>query len=201
MQRHPVHHVQEVYAVVLGVALVLAVEQVIDLHQSGSPFQLRLIAPFLAFVSLAFSIYHWGVTYLDRRYAGDADEPRPSTIFVDLVIGTTELLLLIGLAILISRPRVFAVGVVTLLAFEVVAGLALRGMGNYQRLGPFPDQYLKLNLATLALLGGTLLILALTLEDIGEILVGVLVLVVSLTRTAIFYAKGSATLFGTAEPR
>jgi hypothetical protein len=190
-----------VYAVVLGVALVLAVEQVIDLRDGGSPFRGRLILPFLAFVSLAFSIYHWGVTYLDRRYVERTGGLSRSGVFVDLLIGTSELLAVIGLSILISRPVVFAVGVSALLGFEVLAGLVLRTARNYERLGPFPNTYLWLNLISVALLVAVLLILGLTLEVVGDLAAGLAVLVVAVGRTAAFYASGFDVLFADDNPR
>ena len=196
MDRNPVRHLQEVYAVVLGVALVLAVEQIIRVESDGSPFRGRLVLPFLAFVSLAFSIYHWGVTYLDRRYPdqGGGSLSRPG-VFVDLLIGTSELLALIALSILISRPPVFAVGVLVVLAFEVGAGLALAAIGNYRGLGAFPRAYLWVNLGTAVVLGVALLILQAVSEDPTDFVAGLIVFGTSVARTATFYAVGFATLF------
>lgn len=184
------------YAVILGVALVLAVEQVIDIGAEGSPFCGRLFLPFFAFVSLAFSIYHWGVTYLDRRYADQAAATRSrSSVFVDLLVGTSELLALIGLSIFISRPVTFAFGVVILLVFEVVAGLVLNAAGNYRQLGPFPRTYLGINLVTVALLGVALLSLEVTTEQVGDVPAGLVVFVASIARTAVFYGLGFGVLF------
>ncbi len=196
MDRHPARHLQEVYAVVLGVALVLSVEQVIHLGEEGSPFRGRLVLPFLAFVSLAFSIYHWGVTYLDRRYAeGRGATGSRAGVFVDLLVGTTELLALIGLSILISRPSTFAVGVVIVLAFEVIAGLVLGAAGNYRRLGAFPRTYLWINLASVAVLGLAMLILEMAAEGAGEVAAGLVVFIAAVARTAVFYGLGFSVLF------
>ncbi len=196
MDRHPARHLQEVYAVVLGVALVLSVEQVIHVGEEGSPFRGQLVLPFLAFVSLAFSIYHWGVTYLDRRYADRrATSDSRSGVFVDLLVGTTELLTLIGLSILISRPSTFAVGVVIVLAFEVVAGLVLGATGNYRRLGAFPRTYLWLNLASVAVLGLALVVLEMASEGTGGFATGLVVFIAAVARTAVFYGLGFSVLF------
>jgi hypothetical protein len=196
MNGNPARHLQEVYAVVLGVALVLAVEQVIDTGGDGSPFRGQLVLPFLAFVSLAFSVYHWGVTYLDRRYAdGRATTGSRWGVFVDLLVGTFELLTLIGLSILISRPLTFAVGVVIVLTFEVVAGVVLGAVRNYQSLGAFPRTYLWLNLATVALLVLALLILEVTSEGAGELAAGLVVFIAAVARTAVFYGLGFGVLF------
>jgi hypothetical protein len=176
VNRNPARHLQEVYAVVLGVTLVLAVEQVIETGGDGSPFRGELVLPFLAFVSLAFSIYHWGV-------------------FVDLLVGTFELLTLIGLSILISRPSTFAVGVVIVLAFEVVAGLVLGAVGNYASLDAFPRTYLWLNLFTMALLGLALLTLEIMSPATGEVGAGPVVFIAAVARTAFFYGLGFRVLF------
>ncbi len=180
----------------LGIALVLAVEQLIDIGAAGSPFRGRLFLPFLAFVSLAFSLYHWGVTYLDRRYADESASARSRLgVFVDLLVGTSELLALIGLSILISRPLTFAVGVVILLAFEVIAGLVLGAARNYQGLGRFPRTYLWLNLVAAALLGLALLILEVASQGIGEVAAGLVVFIAAVARTAVFYSLGFGVLF------
>ena len=194
MDRHPARHVQEVYAVVLGVALVLAVEQVV--HVDVTPIRYRLVLPFLAFVSLSFSIYHWGVTYLDRRYVNRRG-PRlsPFGVGVDLLIGMAELLLLIGVSILISRPLMFAVGALALLAFEVIAGLALLAAGNYRALGRFPFTYFWINLASTVVLAFALLVLHVVLQDTGDVPAGMAVFAVAVARTAAFYATGYNVLF------
>lgn len=181
-------------------ALVLSVEQVIHVAEEGSPFRDELILPFLAFVSLAFSIYHWGVTYLDRRYAAQGDTALSrSGVFVDLLVGVTELLALIGLSILISRPSTFAVGVVILLAFEVIAGLVLGAAGNYQGLDAFPRTYLWLNIASAALLGLALLTLELMSPATREVGAGPVTFIAAVARTAFFYGLGFNVLFAREE--
>ena len=195
MDRHPARHLQEVYAVVLGVALVLAVEQVV--HVDVTPIRYRLVLPFLAFVSLAFSIYLWGVTYLDRRYANRRGARlSPFGVGVDLLVGMAELLLLIGLSILIARPLMFAVGALALLGFEVIAGLALLAARNYARLGRFPFTYLWINLASAVVLAFALLVLHASLQDIGDVPAGLAVFTVAVARTAAFYATGYNLFFG-----
>ncbi len=196
MERHPARHLQEVYAVVLGIALVLAVEQVIHVGGEGSPFRGQLVLPFLAFVSLAFSIYHCGVTYLDRRYADRTAGTRSrSGVFVDLLVGTSELLALIGLSILISQPPTFAVGVVIVLGFEVIAGLVLGAARNYETVGAFSRTYLWLNLASVALLGLALLTLRVISPATFEVAAGPVAFVAAVARTAVFYSLGFSMLF------
>ena len=202
MDRHPARHLQEVYAVVLGVVLVLSVEQVIHVGEEGSPFRGQLVLPFLAFVSLAFSVYHWGVTYLDRRYTDRMATTRSrGGVFVDLLVGTSELLALIGLSILISRPSAFAIGVVIVLAFEVVAGLVLGLVRNYQGLGAFPRTYLWLNLVTMGLLGLALLTLRVISPATLEVAAGPVVFIAAVARTAVFYSLGFSVLFAEDESR
>ena len=178
-------------------ALVLAVEQVINGRDEESLFEGRVILPFLAFVALSFSIYHWGVTYLDRRYAaGRGASVSRTGVFVDLVVGTTELLALVGLSILLSRPPTFAIGVAIVLVFEVIAGLVLRAAGNYEALGRFPRTYLWLNLATAASLGLALLASELLSPATRALVSGPLVCVASVARAALFYGLGFEILFG-----
>ena len=71
---NPGRHLQDFYAVILGVALVLAVEEVVDAAEESSPIDWRSIPWFLAFAALAFSYYHGSVRYLDVMYSSEGPE-------------------------------------------------------------------------------------------------------------------------------
>ena len=127
-ERHresPARPLKDVYAVALGIALVLAVEQIVDIEREGAPFTFGLLPAFFAFVATAFALYHWAVRVVDISYVEDQRARSRRAIVTDLLVGSTEVLLVIALSILISRPTAFHVAITGLFAFEVLAGSAL----------------------------------------------------------------------------
>lgn len=115
---NPGRHLQDFYAVVLGLGLVLAVEQVIDAGE-GDPVEWSGVPLFLAFATLAFSYYHGSVRYLDVMYGSDSPSLGRGRITSDLVIGAVDLTLLITLAALSSRPIYFTGLLIALMCFEI----------------------------------------------------------------------------------
>ncbi|MDQ3940170.1 MAG: hypothetical protein M3238_02340 [Actinomycetota bacterium] len=198
MTRNPARHVQEVYSVALGVALVLSVEQVVDLEREGAPFHTAMIPAFLAFVTLAFTLYHWSARYLDFKYleSSDASRRRPG-LFAELLVGAVEILVLITLSVLISRPTAFAVGMVTLLGLEVAAGFVLRAAGSYGGLGRLPASYLWINAVSFVALAAAVIgIEAIDVTGTGqEIALGSAAAAVAVVRGAFVYRAGFEMLF------
>jgi hypothetical protein len=117
---NPGRHLQDFYAVILGVALVLAVEEIVDAAEESSPIDWASIPLFLAFAALAFSYYHGSVRYLDVMYSSEGPELSKLRVYSDLLIGAIDMMLLIALSILISRPLYFLAVITVLFAFEVV---------------------------------------------------------------------------------
>ena len=183
---------RDVYSVSLGVALVLAVEQIVDLERSGVSIRLVAALPFLAFIATAFSLYHWAVRFVDLSYSGE-ERRRPGAIVTSLFVGSTELIILIALSILISRPAVFLAGLVVVFAFEVVAGLALRATDAYVAAGDFARKYLLIN--GLALVCAALGMLVVSLGDADPVVAGAVALLASWGRAVAFYRVGFRLLF------
>lgn len=184
---------RDVYSVSLGVALVLAVEQVVDQHRAGIPVEGDAFLPFLAFVVTAFSLYHWAIRFVDLP-SGDGHRRSPAAVVVALIVGATELLLVIALSTLVSRPEAFLNCLAALLAFEVLAGVALHASDAYGRASQFALRYLAVNgiAFALALCGAV----AVAIADPQPVVAGVVAAVVAWARAAAFYRAGFDLLFG-----
>jgi hypothetical protein len=183
---------RDVYSVALGVALVLAVEQVIDLERAGLPLRGEALVTFLAFIATGFSLYHWAARFIDLFFA--RADPRPvSATVTALAVGSAELLLLIALSILIARPSVFLGGLAAVFAFEVAAGLALRATNGYEGIEGFGRAYLVVNAAAA---GAALVSIPVARVADAELATGLLALAVSWGRAIAFYRVGFRFLFG-----
>ena len=186
---------RDVYSVSLGVALVLAVEQVVDLERAGVPLRDGALLPFLGFVATAFSLYHWAIRFIDLPYRAGRPRP-PSAVITALLVGSTELLLLIGLSTLVSKPVTFLGWLAALLGFEVVAGIVLGATGAYGDAAQFGRRYLLVN--ALAFAAATAGAIAATAAS-GTLVAGVLAAGIGWARAVAFYWAGFRLLFGSDE--
>lgn len=187
---------RDVYSVSLGVALVLAVEQVIDLEREGLPIRGSAVLPFLAFTVTGFSVYHWATRFIDLFFSGSTSRPRAVAAVVALLaVGSTELLLLIALSILIAQPDVFLAALTIFLVFEVLAGLVLTRAGAYADVGGFGRAYLVVNVIALGLA-----VVGVAVSGVldREVVTGLLAFAVGAIRAGGFYKAGFEVLFPTA---
>lgn len=112
----PIGFFEELYAIVVGLGLALAVEQVIDLGRPGLPVVSEHLPLFLAYLNIAFALAHASVRYLQLTYAHNALGPLTrARVIADLVLGVGHFLWLMALSFLITRPSVFAYVVIVLL--------------------------------------------------------------------------------------
>ena len=122
---------EQLYAIVVGLGLALAVEQALDLERSGIPVSFEQLPLFLAYLNLAFPLAHASVRYLELAYVdrvvGTLSKGR---VLRDLALGTGHFLLLIALSLLISRPIAFTYGAVLLLVGRVGRDVILWLIGH-----------------------------------------------------------------------
>jgi hypothetical protein len=117
----------DLYAVVLGLGLVLGVEQVVDLSRDGIPVSPRDLALFFAYLNFAFALAHASVRYLQLAYGEEGLGPlRKGRVVADLILGIGHFLLLIALPLFISRPSTFLWTTVLLLLGRPVRDWILR---------------------------------------------------------------------------
>ena len=193
-RENPARPLKDVYSVALGVALVLAVEQIVDTEKEGAPFAFGLFPSFLGFVFTAFALYHWAVRVVDISYIEHARSRPRLAIVTDLLVGSTELLLLIALSILISRPSAFLVALTGLLGFEVLAGAAFTRSRGYAGFERFATRYWQVNLAGFAAGVVGIVLLETVWPSDGDI-AGWITLALGLARTSAVYGVGFDFLF------
>ena len=157
---------EELYAIVVGLGLALAVEQIIDLDRDGVPVTLQHLPVFLAYLNFAFPLAHSSARYLDLAYVdralGPLGKPR---VLGDLALGMGHFLFLISLSFFITRPVAFAVVALLLLVGRPTRD-ALISIGR-GRILAFDRKVARMHLIAMGLLA-LALIAALPLEDNAE---------------------------------
>lgn len=124
----PTGFFEELYAVVVGLGLAIAVEGVVDLGRDGIPITFEQLPVFLAYLNIAFALAHASVRYLQLAYTGSAfGMLGRGRVIGDLVLGVGHFLWLIGLSFLISRPVAFLWGAIILLLGRPIRDLLLMG--------------------------------------------------------------------------
>lgn len=186
---NPGRHLQDFYAVVLGLGLVLAVEQVIDAG-AGDPVEWSGVPSFLAFATLAFSYYHGSVRYLDVMYGPDSPPLRRGRITSDLVVGAVDLTLLIALAALSSRPIYFTGLLIALMAFEIGRVGVMLVLLSRDQLAAIERDFTWINALTLVPLV-VVLVVGLRASDIEtqRLVTGVPLFLLMITRTVLSYRR------------
>lgn len=187
---NPGRHLQDFYAVILGVALVLAVEQVVDAASESAPIDWRSIPLFGAFAVLAFSYYHGSVRYLDVMYEAEGPELSKVRVYSDLLIGAVDMMLLIALSILVSRPLYF-LGVITLLfLFGVVRVGILKRFVPADQIFQLETDFAKMHLVLIPAFVA-LFFYARTTESVDSqrLLVGIPVMTMVLIRSILSYRR------------
>jgi hypothetical protein len=115
-QHHPVRHLQELFAVVAGVAFVLSVDRILDTSKHGFPIRWGAVPLFVAFGVTALTYFHDTTVYLDQMYVEKRlGRMPPARALADLTTGSIYLYLLIVLSIEIDRPLYFTITLLLLL--------------------------------------------------------------------------------------
>jgi hypothetical protein len=155
----PVAFFEELYAIVVGLGLALAVEQVIDLSRSGLPVATEHIPVFLGYLNIAFALAHASVRYLQLAYVESAlGSMSRGRVVADLVLGVGHFLWLMALSFLIGRPIAFVSVAILLLIGRPVRD-ALLALGHRPRL-EFDRKVAAIHVVTIAALVVTLAVSA-----------------------------------------
>jgi hypothetical protein len=110
----PIRFFKELYPVVVGVALALAAEQIVDLHKGGVPIRWQHLPLFVAWIAVAMPFAHLAVRYLDFTYGRREEGEGVGKVFTlsNVAFGAGHFLWLIALALFVTRPFVFGYGLV-----------------------------------------------------------------------------------------
>ena len=146
---------EQLYAIVVGLGLAVAVEQIIDPDSTGFPIAFEHVPIFLAYLNIGFALAHSSVRYLELGYEdrllGNLGKGR---VLGDLVLGVGHFLWLITLSFLVTRPLPFVYVMIVLLIGRPVRDGIIRLTGR-QTLS-FDDKVAAIHLVTVAFLGAAL---------------------------------------------
>ena len=187
----PVKYLQDLYVVVLGVAVVLAAEEIVAADDPGVPIEWSVVPLFLAFGLVAFPTYHGIGVYLDLTYGEKGADVRPLRVVSDFVVGFLQFFLLIALALLISRPLYFAGSMMLLVFSDAARTFALQLFASREEMSS-----LERTSAIINGLAGLAIAVVLTLlwfagwdEERSRSVINVAVPVIALVRTSFGYVK------------
>ena len=155
----PTAFFEELYAIVVGLGLALAIEQVIDLSRSGVPVAFEHVPLFLAYLNIAFALAHASVRYLQLAYTDGGISLGRGRVIGDLALGVGHFLWLMALSFLITRPSAFAYTAIVLLIGRPLRDGFL-ALGNRPRLD-FDKKVAVIHLSTIVALATTLGVAAL----------------------------------------
>ena len=141
-----VDHLQNLYGVVVGLALALAVGNVLTSALGGDAVRWRSMPLFVAFLVTIVPFYHGALRHLDDVYVGSGlPHPRSGAVLVDFFVLFLEGCVFLGLATSINRPERFAWTYLLLLSVDVGwAALTSTVLAQERRL-PTVLTWLKIN--------------------------------------------------------
>ncbi len=112
------------YTVVIGVALSLAVVSLIDVNKGLSALTLSSTLLFVAFIATLFPFYHGAQRHLDDAYIeNDNAHIKDGALVLDFVLLFLHALAFVVLALLLRKPGHFIWVLTILLAIDVFWGL------------------------------------------------------------------------------
>ena len=124
----PIRFFKELYPVVVGVALALAAQQIVDLHKTGVPIRWEHLPLFIAWIAVAMPFAHLAVRFLDFTYGRRESGETVGKVFTlgNVAFGAGHFLWLIALALFVTRPLVFGYGLVIFFGGVVIRALVLQ---------------------------------------------------------------------------
>ena len=159
-RRRTVAHLQTLYTVVVGVALAVALTNLID-QQSAVPIRFAALPYFVAYLFTLVPFYHGALRHLDIAYfETSANSTRPGALMADWSLLFIESCGLLALALLVNRPVPFMFALIALLAFDAVwAFTAHLAFSPRSAVGAAEPRWAKINIVTVLALVGVLVYL------------------------------------------
>jgi hypothetical protein len=115
-----VAHLQGLYTVVVGVALSLSINRLVD-QNAVVPIRVTSIPYFVIYLVTLVPICHGALRHLDVAYLENvSSQPRAGALMIDWSLLFVESCGLLALAVLISRPEEFSYVFAGLLAFDAL---------------------------------------------------------------------------------
>lgn len=179
-----VRHLQNLYAVVVAVALTVAVERSLPEAHAVETSALPL---FVALLATLIPFYQGTLRHLDSVYIeGTVARVRDGALLLDFFALFLESCVFLGLAASVARPWFFAWSYLTLLTIDIVWTLVTTTALSASRTNWAQLRWLRVNLITVPILAVLLSVLAAIGWDNNA--VKIVILPIALLRTAADYA-------------
>ncbi len=152
-QANSVRNLENLYSVIVGLGLSLAIFNLIDTTRGAVPIKLELVPFFLAFLVTLIPFYHGALRHLDITYVEKGGKQvRTGALLADFSILFIESCFLLALAVLLPTPQFFAWGLATLLSIDTIWGFAAH-IGFSQEVKPKAElRWALINLITTGVL-------------------------------------------------
>jgi len=112
------------YTVVIGVALSLAVVQLVNINVGLRAITVPLLLLFAAFIATLFPFYHGALRHLDDAYIeNNHNNIKDGALVIDFILLFIHGLAFVVLSLLLSKPSEFAWVLLALLSIDVIWGL------------------------------------------------------------------------------
>jgi hypothetical protein len=184
-QRRSVEHLEELYSVVVAIALSLAVDRLFTATGAGARGRAIVLA--IALLVTLIPFYHGALRHLDELYGhGSGRAAHSFSVLVDFLLLFLESCVFLALAVSITKPATFAWLLLSLLWLDVVwAYLTTRFLVTPSE-DATPKTWLKVNLIFGSMLFAILIVLF-SADWASAKALSYAVLVVAVTRTASDY--------------
>jgi hypothetical protein len=122
-RENSVKQLSELYNVVTGVALSLAITKLIDPTSADSPIRSELLFTFLAFLFVIIPFHQGAVRHLFATYVEGAGEIRDGALAIDFLLLFFQACIFVALGLLIGNLQQFTNTLLILLVVDCVWGL------------------------------------------------------------------------------
>jgi hypothetical protein len=157
-RKRSVEHLQNLYGVLVGLALALAVANVLTSAIGEDAVRWRSMPLFFAFLVTVVPFYHGALRHLDDVYVGSGlPHPRSGAVLVDFFVLFLEGCVFLGLATSLDQPERFAWTYLVLLSVDIAWAALTSTVLSHERHLASVLTWLKVNsvaVATLLLLLG-----------------------------------------------
>lgn len=190
-QKNSVRNLENLYSIVVGLGLSLAIVNLIDSTRAPIPVKAELVPFFLAFLVTLIPFYHGALRHLDITYVEKGGKHvRSGALLADFAVLFIESCLLLALALLLPTPQFFAWGLAVLLAVDTIWAFSAHLAFSPDVKPKAETRWALLNLITTAVLTIYLVLIGALPPTPGpgdaKLMIGILV--VSCVRTVIDYA-------------
>jgi hypothetical protein len=123
-QENAVKNLINLYTVVVGVALSLAVRALLDGNEGLESISLAAVMLFIAFLATLMPFYHGALRHLDDAYIENANEHiKDGALLVDFLLLFLHAVAFVILALLLKKPAHFVWVLTVILGLDVFWGL------------------------------------------------------------------------------